>query len=121
METTGTAPQPAPPAPGRPGERACRAAGRALLVMGVLGVGALVGVLGPLFAISCASCQDGVRSPARFDGALVALAVWGVPLATLGTVVGILVPRGGIRAAGAGLGVLMLLLFTMLVLGQYPA
>ncbi|MFI1159200.1 hypothetical protein [Streptomyces sioyaensis] len=88
-----------------------------VLAMGVLAVGFFVGGLGPLFAIACDACQDGVRNPHSID-VLIAIAWYVVPLTTLGTVVGIFLPRGGGRAGAIGLGVLVALLLLMVFLGQ---
>ncbi|MFB6437611.1 hypothetical protein ACFCVY_12650 [Streptomyces sp. NPDC056411] len=93
-------------------------AGLAVLAVVVLATGAFVRVVGPLLAIACASCQDGVRGPMRFGDALLDFAEYGVPLVALATVAGIFLPRGGARAGGIGLGVLIVLLVAMVVLGQ---
>jgi len=92
-------------------------AGLTVLALLVLFTGGFVGMLGPLLAIACEACQDGVRTP-HFGDALFAVARYAVPFATLGTVVGIFVPKGGARVGGIGLGVLVVLLVAMLVLGQ---
>ncbi|MGD1219925.1 hypothetical protein AB9Q10_16015 [Streptomyces krungchingensis] len=92
-------------------------AGLTALALLVLLTGALVGVFGPLLAIACEACQDGVRTP-RHGDALVAVAQGAVPLVTLGTVLGTFLPRGGAKAGGAGLGVLVLLLVVMQALSD---
>lgn len=92
--------------------------GRVLLALVVLVTGAYVGVFGPLLAISCEACQDGIRSPLRFWELLLAVQL-AVPVATLATLVGVFLPRGGARAGGIGLAVLGGLLILMLVLGQF--
>lgn len=89
----------------------------AVLAMGVLAAGFVVGVIGPLFAIACDTCQDGVRNP-RFVKVLITLAWYVVPATTLGTVVGIFLPRGGARAGVIGLGALMVLLIAMVFIGR---
>ncbi len=125
MEDTGTVSDSAAPVPDRIGARRRRTAadwaGLAVLAVGVLITGILVGGFGPLLAISCTSCQDGVRSPLRFGDALIAVAWYVVPLTTLGTVVGMFFPRGGARVAGIGMGILAVSLFVMLILGQFAA
>lgn len=95
--------------------------GLVALALFVLLVGAVVGVVGPLLSIACDACQDGVRGPLRFAAALVAPARFGVPLVTLGTVVGVFHPRGGARAGGIGLGLLGVLLCAILALGRITA
>ncbi|GAA2231384.1 hypothetical protein GCM10010232_17380 [Streptomyces amakusaensis] len=80
--------------------------------------GGLVWLVGPLLAIACDSCQDGVRGSVRFIGTLTAIARYGVPLATLVTVLGIFTARRGGRAGFIGLAVLTVLLVLMLVLGR---
>lgn len=92
-------------------------AGLAFLAALTLVTGLFVGTLGPLLAVSCDTCQDGVRAT-RFADALVQVAQVGVPLTTLATVVGIFLPRGGARAGGAGLCLLVILQVTMLILGR---
>ncbi|GAA1727346.1 hypothetical protein [Streptomyces yatensis] len=92
-------------------------AGLVVLAVVVLVLGVLVGLVGPLFAIACDSCPDGVRGPQRFGDALIATARYVVPLATLGTIVGMFHPRGGARVGGIGLAALVMLLFLMLALG----
>lgn len=92
-------------------------AGLTALAMLVLITGGLVATFGPLLAIACDTCQDGVRTP-HFANALVLVARFGVPLTTLATVAGIFLPKGGARAGGIGLGVLVVLLVTLLALGQ---
>jgi len=94
---------------------------RTVLAVGVLVVGAFVGVIGPLLAIACDSCQDGIREPLRFDDALIVIAYYVVPLTTLVTVVGVFLPRRGLRAGGIGLGALLVLLVAMLLLGRFTA
>ncbi|MGA6152372.1 hypothetical protein ACPEIC_03460 [Stenotrophomonas sp. NPDC087984] len=96
-------------------------AGLVVLAVGVLVLGVFVGLVGPLFAIACDSCPDGVRGPQRFGDALIAIARYVVPFATLGTIVGMFHPRGGARVGGIGLGVLVMLLFLMVALGQSTA
>ncbi|MFF4352046.1 hypothetical protein [Streptomyces sp. NPDC001530] len=91
--------------------------GLTALAMLVLVAGGFVGMFGPLLAIACGTCQDGVRTPGSGD-ALIVVAQYAVPLTTLGSVVGIFLPRGGARVGGIGLGVLMVLFVAMLVLGQ---
>ncbi|MEU1672493.1 hypothetical protein ABZ752_10740 [Streptomyces roseifaciens] len=120
-DTRASASAPAP-APSRPGALRRRTAGDwvwlVVVAVVVLVVGAFVGVVGPLLAISCASCQDGVRGSLRFGGEMAV--AWGtVPLVTLGTVIGIFVPRGGARVGAYGLGALVVLFTGMLILGQY--
>jgi len=100
-----------------PRRTAAEWAGLTALAMLVLFTGAFIGMFGPLVAIACDGCQDGVRTP-QFGDALFAVARYAVPFATLGTVVGIFVPKGGARVGGIGLGVLVVLLVAMLVLGQ---
>ncbi|MFF0788218.1 hypothetical protein [Streptomyces spiralis] len=95
--------------------------GLVTLALFVLLVGDVVMVVGPLFSIACDACQDGVRGPLRFGGALIVLARVGVPLVTLGTVAGVFHPRGGARAGGIGLGLLGVLLCAMAALGQITA
>lgn len=92
-----------------------------LLPLTVLVTGAFVGLFGPLFAIACGSCQDGIRSPLRFDGLLLALAFGAVPLTTLASIVGIYLARRGARAGGIGLAVLGGLFLLMLFLGQFTS
>ncbi|SES34115.1 hypothetical protein [Streptomyces qinglanensis] len=87
----------------------------------VLGFGAVVFVFGPLMAIACSSCQDGVRSPIRFETALMATDLVGVPMTTLCTLVTIFTVQRAARAAGIGLGILLLLLLVQLGLGQAAA
>ncbi|MBO8202827.1 hypothetical protein JW613_31800 [Streptomyces smyrnaeus] len=94
-------------------------AGLALLAVVVLLFGAFVHVFGPLLAISCSSCQDGVRSPLRFGEALFAVSAVAVPLTTLGTVVALFAARRGARAGGIGLCALLLLLLAEQLLGQF--
>lgn len=103
----------------RPSRSAAAWVGLAFLALAVLATGIFMSVLGPLLAIACNTCQDGVRGSLQFGSALLALARFLVPLTTLGTVVGIFLPRGGARAGGIGLGLLVLLLFAMLALGQF--
>jgi hypothetical protein len=91
--------------------------GLTALALLVMTTGALVGLLGPVLAIACDTCQDGVRTP-HFTEALIAVAQYGVPLTTLGTVFGIFHPRGGARVGATGLGVLVLLLIAVAALGQ---
>ncbi|MFC5143312.1 hypothetical protein [Streptomyces aureoversilis] len=124
MENTSTASDTRAPAPGpsRPGVPRRRTAGDwiwlAVVAVAVLAVGAFVGVVGPLLAITCPSCEDGVRGPLRFFGGITV--AWGaVPIVTLGTVIGIFLPRGGARVGAYGLGALVVLLTTMLILGQF--
>lgn len=125
MEDTPAVSVSAAPGPDRSGARrrptAADFALRAALAMGVLVAGFLVGVFGPLLAIACDSCQDGVRDPLRFDGALIAVAYYAVPFTALGTAVGVFLPRRGLRVGGIGLGALLVLLLAMLVLGRFPA
>ncbi|MFE0761090.1 hypothetical protein [Streptomyces smyrnaeus] len=94
-------------------------AGLALLAVVVLLFGAFVHVFGPLLAISCSSCQDGVRSPLRFGEALFAVSAVAVPLTTLGTVVALFAARRAARASGIGLCALLLLLLAEQLLGQF--
>ncbi|AJZ83536.1 MULTISPECIES: hypothetical protein [Streptomyces] len=96
-------------------------AGLVVLAVGVLLLGVFVGLVGPLFAIACDSCPDGVRGPRRFGDALIAITRYAVPLATLGTIMGMFHPRGGARVAGIGLGALVVLLILMVALGQSTA
>ncbi|MFF2997207.1 hypothetical protein ACFVTC_22005 [Streptomyces sp. NPDC057950] len=83
----------------------------------VLATGALVATFGPLLAVACDTCQDGVRTTGSTD-ALVLLALAGVPLVTLATVAGIFLSRGGAKAAGVGLGALMVLMVVLSALGH---
>jgi hypothetical protein len=92
----------------------------AFLAVLVMAFGLFVAVLGPLFAIACDTCQDGVRNP-RFIGALTVLAWCVVPLTTVGTAVGLFLPRVGTRVGWIGTGMLFVLLVAILVLGQTPA
>ncbi|MFE5867309.1 hypothetical protein ACFQ6V_01515 [Streptomyces roseifaciens] len=124
MENTSTASDTPAPAlgPSRPGVPRRRTVGDwiwlGIVAVVVLAVGAVVGVVGPLLAIACDSCQDGVRGPLRFGGEMAV--TWGaVPLVTLGTVIGIFVPRGGARVGAYGLGALVVLFTGMLIVGQY--
>ncbi|OEV03142.1 hypothetical protein [Streptomyces oceani] len=94
--------------------------GLVLLSLLVLFVGGFTGVLGPLFAISCESCQDGIRIP-LFDEVLLLIAFVLVPLTTFVSVVATFLPRGGARAGGIGLGTLLVLFVVMLAIGQIPA
>ncbi|MBO8187954.1 hypothetical protein [Streptomyces spirodelae] len=87
----------------------------------VLLFGAFVYVFGPLLAISCTDCQDGVRGPLRFGGALLAVASYAVPLVTLGSLIALFTSRRGARAGAIGLGVLLLLLLTEQLLGGITA
>ncbi|KAF4405401.1 MULTISPECIES: hypothetical protein [Streptomyces] len=103
----------------RGGRNAADRAGLAALALLVLGTGAFVGLLGPLLAIACSSCQDGVRSPLVFGEAIVVIARAVLPLAVLGTLVAIFHPRGGARAGGTGLLVLVLIFVLMLFLGRF--
>ncbi|MGY1455260.1 hypothetical protein [Streptomyces sp. SS8] len=121
MENTDTVSSSSSPALGRPGRTAADWAASAGLAVVVLVTGFLTGVIGPLIAIACGSCQDGVRGPLRFDGALIAVAQYAVPLVTLGTLAGVLASRRYGRVAGAGLGVLAALLVTMPALGRFTA
>ncbi|MGW0081514.1 hypothetical protein [Streptomyces sp. NPDC003393] len=95
--------------------------GLVVLALFVLLADAVVGVVGPLLGIACATCQDGVRGPLRFGGALTALARFGVPLVTLGTLAGVFHPRWGARAGGIGLGLLGVLFRAILALGRVTA
>jgi hypothetical protein len=92
--------------------------GLAALAVTVLIAGAFVGLLGPLLAVSCSGCQDGIRSPLRFEEALIAVAFVAVPLTSLGTVVGIFAARRGALAGGIGLCALVLLFVAQQILGQ---
>ncbi|MGW3846415.1 hypothetical protein [Streptomyces fagopyri] len=83
----------------------------------VLVTGAVVATLGPLLAVACDTCPDGVRATDSAD-TLVLVARTGVPLATAATVAGIFLPRGGAKAGGTGLGVLVVLMVSLLVLGR---
>jgi hypothetical protein len=125
MEKPTTVAPPAGAAPdggrSRPRRSAADWAGLVVFAAVVMIVGACVGVLGPLFAIACTACQDGVRSPLRFEGALTAVAAYAVPVTTFGTVLGMLLPRGGARVGAAGIGVLVMLLFVILGLGRFSA
>ncbi|MFI8854043.1 hypothetical protein ACIGW3_28140 [Streptomyces sp. NPDC053499] len=87
----------------------------------VLLFGAFVYVFGPLLAISCTDCQDGVRGPLKFEGALLAVAFYAVPLATLGSLIALFTSRRGARAGAIGLGALLLLLLTEQLLGGITA
>ncbi|MFE5137739.1 hypothetical protein ACFRDV_08670 [Streptomyces fagopyri] len=88
-----------------------------VLAILVLITGGIVATLGPLLAVACDTCPDGVRATDSAD-TLVLVARTGVPLVTAATVAGILLPRGGAKAAGTGLGVLAVLMVTLLVLGR---
>lgn len=123
MENTGTDSDSVAPGPDglRPRRTADDWAWLAALTVGVLIIGAVVAVAGPLFAIACDSCQDGVSSPLLFGDVIFAVAWYVVPLTTLGTVVGMFLPRGGARVGGIGVGVLIMLLFAMLILAQFTA
>ncbi|MGH4033539.1 hypothetical protein ACQB60_31925 [Actinomycetota bacterium Odt1-20B] len=92
---------------------------RAFLAVLVTAFGLLVAGLGPLLAISCNTCQDGVRNP-RYDEALMTLAWRVVPLVTLSTVMGLFLPRAGFRVGWIGAGLLVVLLAAILTLGQIP-
>ncbi|GAA2611212.1 hypothetical protein [Streptomyces axinellae] len=96
-------------------------AGLALLAVAVLVFGAFVLVFGPLLAISCtdSDCLGGVRGPLLFGEALLAVAWYGVPLTTLGTLVAMFGMRRGARAGGIGLCALLLLLLLEQFLGQF--
>ncbi|MFI2639939.1 hypothetical protein [Streptomyces sp. NPDC018610] len=122
MENTAhTATGPSPlPRPSR-SRTAADHAGLAVLAVFVLLAGFVVGAVGPLLAIACDACQDGVRGPLRFFDALMAVDRVGVPLVTVGTLVGLFLPRGGARVGGIGLGLLGVLFCAMLVLGQMTA
>lgn len=93
----------------------------AFLAVLVLITGFFVAVLGPLLALSCATCEDGLRGPLRFDRAFFTVAWYGVPITTVGTAIGMFFPRGGTRVAAIGMGALVFLLFVMMTLGQYGA
>ncbi|AXK35610.1 hypothetical protein DVA86_26200 [Streptomyces armeniacus] len=82
--------------------------------------GVVVGLLGPLLAIACETCEDGVRNP-RFGDTLITVAQLAVPLTTLAAGAGTFLPRQGVRVGLAGLGTLILLLITMLALGEVAA
>jgi hypothetical protein len=102
----------------RPRRTAAETAGLAFLAIVVLIVGAFIGLFGPLLAIACDSCQDGVRNPLPSASTLIIfIAQCGVPVAVLGTVIGMFHPRGGARAGSIGLGVLVVLQFAMFLLG----
>ncbi|MFG2474131.1 hypothetical protein [Streptomyces fagopyri] len=87
------------------------------LALLVLITGVIVATLGPLLAVACDTCQDGVRATDSAD-TLVLVARTGVPLVTTATVAGIFLPRGGAKAGGIGLGVLMVLMVILLALGR---
>ncbi|MFD7707740.1 hypothetical protein ACFV6E_18075 [Streptomyces sp. NPDC059785] len=116
MENTGTAS--ASPVPAATARRsAAQWAGLAVLAIVVLLTGAFVYVFGPLLAISCGSCQDGVRDVGAGAGTvLLALARFGVPLTVLGAIGAMAHSRGGARAGAIGLGVLVALLIAMAAL-----
>lgn len=87
-----------------------------VLAVLVLFAGLVTGIVGPLLAISCSTCQDGVGA-VRGGDTLLVIAQGVVPLVTLGTVVGIFLPKGGTRVGLAGGGVLTVLFVVMQALG----
>ncbi|CAM3182428.1 hypothetical protein ACH4LN_19775 [Streptomyces albus] len=113
-------PAPAAPASGAGGTAGRRRTpvewlGRAALACAALLLGAFLWVFGPLLAISCSSCQDGVRAPSVFVEGLLVVVVGGVPMIALGTVIAVFAARRGARAGGIGLGALALLTLVLLM------
>ncbi|MFF4860215.1 hypothetical protein ACWCRF_04870 [Streptomyces sp. NPDC002405] len=95
--------------------------GLVVLSLIVLFVGAVLMFVVPLLTLACAACQDGVLGPLRYGDVQVAVAQGVVPVVALGTVGGMLHPRGGARVAAIGLALLGVLLCVMLALGQVAA
>ncbi|MFI2027275.1 hypothetical protein [Streptomyces buecherae] len=130
MENTGTAPAPASasasatePAGGddQRARAAARGLGLAVLVAAVLVSGVFITFLGPLFAIACDTCEDGVRGTLAYGDALIAVARYGVPLATFATLAGMVASRRPGRVGGFGLGAQWSLFVVVVALGQLPA
>jgi hypothetical protein len=92
----------------------------AFLAVLVLAVSFFATAVVSLFAISCSTCQDGVRD-LRFPGLLGFVAWYMVPATALGTAIGLLVPRGGAKAGWIGAGLLATLFVAILIIGHIPA
>ncbi|QKW50676.1 hypothetical protein [Streptomyces buecherae] len=127
MENTGTAPASASASATEPaaGDQRARAAARglglAVLVAAVLVSGVFITFLGPFFAIACDTCEDGVRGTLAYGDALIAVARYGVPLATFATLAGMVASRRPGRVGGFGLGAQWSLFVVVVALGQLPA